>query len=212
MVLQSSGLPAGAFPLGATQGLRVCSCFPALEPFLCAWGDPSRVHAVMVSCLHAAVLRSGHQQKDNKQTTGGQEQVKSQELRKRRTRGGQEGAGDGLRATGGQEEGNKKTTGGHRAHRCRQSWTPAEEDNGTARRRQEDEQRESRGQQKDKVWRQAGSRGEAGVNKRATAGLLEDKKKTSRRRQAKRRTTGGQEEDKGRTTGRQEEDKRRKRE
>ena len=87
----------------------------------------SHAHDVMVSCLHAPMLSSGHQQ--NKGSTGGQEEVKNSQRRTRkRTTGGQDE--DKERARRGQKERNrdglaaapawkkhkKRTTGGHRVH------------------------------------------------------------------------------------------------
>ena len=91
-VLRSSRLPAGAFPLGATQGLRVCRCFLALDPLI-ALGNGcfacARCHGIMSTCSHA-VIWTPAEQGVNRRTRRGQEQPKEdKEEDNRRTRRGQ---------------------------------------------------------------------------------------------------------------------------
>ena len=88
---------------------------------------------------------------------------------------------------------------------------------GTAGGQEEDKRRKMRkrqdlrGEQEHEVWRLAGSRCQAGVNKRTRTGQKEDKERTTRRQHHCGQPAEGEQEDKRRTTGRQEEDKRKKR-
>ena len=125
-VLRSSRLPAGAFPLGATQGLRVCRCFLALDPLI-ALGNGcfacTRCHGIMSTCSHA-VIWTPAEPGVNRRTRRGQEQPKEdggqgrgqQEDKTRTRRGQKERNRDGLAAAPAWKKHKKRTTGGHRVH------------------------------------------------------------------------------------------------
>ena len=105
----------------ALAGWRLPTALDPLIAFDCAWGPcfaRARCHGVTSTCCHAAMLPSGHKQKDNKGTTGGEEEDngrrrRGQQEEKKRTRRGK-GKGqkeDNRRTRRGQEEVKNKRKG-----------------------------------------------------------------------------------------------------